>query len=101
MISMVRFAIMVLMAFRDLRFLSTVFLAHFTRLISLFLFQYFYFLVRFRFSKNREVQTRHQDSLALCAHFVRDHVNWLFLVVTTVIVYELPLTNENPVPEPE
>ena len=36
MISMVRFAIMVLMAFRDLRFLSTVFLAHFTRLISLF-----------------------------------------------------------------
>ena len=34
MINMVRFAIMVLMAFRDLRFLSTVFLAHFTRLIS-------------------------------------------------------------------
>ena len=34
MISMVRFAIIVLMAFRDLRFLSTVFLAHFTRLIS-------------------------------------------------------------------
>jgi len=61
----------------------------------------FYFLFRFRFSKNREVQTRHQDSLALCAHFVRVQVNWLFLVVTTVIVYELPLTNENPVPEPE
>src|SRR5437879_8771526 len=36
MISIVRFAIIVLMAFRDLRFLSTVFLAHFTRLISLF-----------------------------------------------------------------
>src|SRR2546430_17727996 len=36
MISMVRFAIIVLMAFRDLRFLSTVFLAHLTRLISLF-----------------------------------------------------------------
>src|SRR2546425_9791037 len=38
MISMVRFAIIVLMAFRDLRFLLTVFLAHLTRLISLFLF---------------------------------------------------------------
>ena len=37
----------------------------------------------------------------MCAHFVRDQVNWLFLVVTTVIVYEFPLTNENPVPEPE
>src|SRR6266516_1201206 len=36
MISMVRFAIIVLMAFRDLRFLSTAFLAHLTRLISLF-----------------------------------------------------------------
>src|SRR5690242_4040876 len=34
MIGMVRFAIMVLMAFRDLRFLSTVFLAHLIRLIS-------------------------------------------------------------------
>src|SRR4029077_13117571 len=33
MISMFRFAIIVLMAFRDLRFLSTVFLAHLIRLI--------------------------------------------------------------------
>src|SRR2546429_4565896 len=102
MISIVRFAIIVLMAFRDLRFLSTVFLAHFTRLICLFLFPMLLFsLIRFRFSKNREVQTRHRDSPTLCAHFVRVQVNWLFLVVTTVIVYELPLTNENPVPEPE
>ncbi len=52
MISMVRFAIIVLMAFRDLRFLSTVFLAHFTRLISLFSsFQCFYFSIQVPFLK--------------------------------------------------
>ena len=36
----------------------------------------------------------------MCAHFVRDHVNWLFLVVTTVIVYELPPVNANPCEDP-
>src|SRR3989441_13344878 len=52
MISMVRFAIMVLMAFRDLRFLSTVFLAHFTRLISLFfLFPVLLFSIQVPFLK--------------------------------------------------
>src|SRR5437870_7920919 len=52
MISMVRFAIMVLMAFRDLRFLSTVFLAHFTRLISLFfLFPMLLFSIQVPFFK--------------------------------------------------
>ncbi|OLE86701.1 MAG: hypothetical protein AUF79_15090 [Crenarchaeota archaeon 13_1_20CM_2_51_8] len=52
MISMVRFAIMVLMAFRDLRFLSTVFLAHFTRLISLFfLFPMLLFSIQIPFLK--------------------------------------------------
>src|SRR5467141_3607005 len=51
MISMVRFAIMVLMAFRDLRFLSTVFLAHLTRLISLFLFPMLLFSIQIPFLK--------------------------------------------------
>src|SRR5260370_28837288 len=52
MISMVRFAIIVLMAFRDLRFLSTVFLAHFTRLIFSFpLSNDFYFSIQIRFLK--------------------------------------------------
>src|SRR5436309_14871176 len=52
MISMVRFAIMVLMAFRDLRFLSTVFLAHFIMLISLFfLFPMLLFSNQVRFLK--------------------------------------------------
>src|SRR5216683_8063293 len=52
MISMVRFAIIVLMAFRDLRFLSTVFLAHFTRLIFSFpLSNAFYFSIQIPFWK--------------------------------------------------
>ena len=51
MISMVRFAIMVLMAFRDLRFLSIVFLAHLTRLISLFLFPMVLFSIQIPFLK--------------------------------------------------
>src|SRR3989442_10187009 len=52
MISMVRFAIIVLMAFRDLRFLSTVFLAHLTRLISLFfLFPMLLFSIQVPFFK--------------------------------------------------
>src|SRR3989442_12615343 len=52
MISMVRFAIIVLMAFRDLRFLSTVFLAHLTRLISLFfLFPVLLFSIQVPFLK--------------------------------------------------
>src|SRR2546427_3027457 len=102
MISMVRLAIIVLMAFRDLRFLSTVFLAHFTRLISLFLFPMLLFSNQVPFFKKtgkfkQGIKTREHR----CAHLIRVQVNWLFRVVTTVIVYELPLTNVNPVPEPE
>src|SRR5438876_10682898 len=93
MINMVRFAIMVLMAFRDLRFLSTVFLAHFTRLISFPLSNASIFYSGSVFEKTGKFKQGIKTRKHLCAHFVRDQVNWLFLVVTTVIVYELPATN--------
>src|SRR6266581_1862767 len=102
MISMVRFAIIVLMAFRDLRFLSTVFLAHLTRLISLFfLFPMLLFSIQIPFLKKPGSSNKASRLASIVCSLVRDQVNWLFLVVTTVIVYEFPLTNENPVPEPE
>src|SRR5438445_2570019 len=93
MISMVRFAIMVLMAFRDLRFLSTVFLAHFTRLISFPLSNASIFYSGSVFEKTGKFKQGIKTRQHGCAHLIRVQVNWLFLVVTTVIVYELPETN--------
>src|SRR3989442_13279242 len=102
MISMVRFAIIVLMAFRDLRFLSTVFIAHFTRLISFLLFPMLsIFYSGSVFEKTGKFKQGIKTRQHRCAHLIRVQVNWLFRVVTTVIVYELPLTIVNPVPEPE
>src|SRR6266566_10006387 len=93
MISMVRFAIIVLMAFRDLRFLSTVFLAHLTRLISLFfLFPMLLFSIQVPFLKKPGSSNKASRHVHICGSlryvFVRVQPNWLFREVTTVMVYE-------------
>src|SRR5439155_22491028 len=88
---MVRFAIMVLMALRDLRFLSIVFFAHLTRPIASLPLSNCFFFYSDSVFKNRGVQTRHQDTPTWVAHdFVTVNVNGLFLAVSTLTVYEKP-----------
>src|SRR5207302_5354208 len=88
MINMVRFAIMVLMAFRDLRFLSTVFLAHFTRLISFPLSNASIFYSGSVFEKPGSSNKASRVASIVCSLryvFVRVQLNWLFREVTTVM----------------
>ena len=71
MTSMVRFAIIVLMAERELRFLSIAFLTHLVRpIFSFFPLPLLLFSIQIRFPKNRGVQTRHHDSLTWVCYLV-------------------------------
>src|SRR5713101_5616855 len=90
MISMVRLAIIVLMAFRDLRFRLIVFFAHFTILIFLsHSSTAIGFYGRFQKPGSSNWASRLATS---CPHLTKVKVNWLFLEVTTTTVYELPAT---------
>src|SRR5712691_7342075 len=73
-----------------LRYFFTLHLAHFTVATYSFLSEISSFTDIDRFSKNREVQTRHHDP-PTCAHLsyrVTLKVNWLFREVIISTVYE-------------
>jgi hypothetical protein len=103
MMSMVKLAMIVEMPFRDLRFFFILDFTHFTVATFPLLSETASFTDIDRFSKNREVQTRHQDppTFAHLAYRVTGKLNWLLREVTSVTVYALPPTKVNELVENE
>src|SRR5712692_11305036 len=97
MTSMVRLAIMTLMPFRDLRFLSICFFAHFTMLIFLSHSTAASGFLR-KVSKKPGSSNQVSRPVPSSPHLTAVKTNWLLRDVTTVTVYELTDTKVQVLP---